>query len=168
MTEATSQASVAARLMSLARARQDLPATLSDADDVAASAPQGADEATLVQALREAIAERLAPVARRNPDVAFAEAAERSEELSGRPPGIPAVQELATLVAMAAGLDPTEANMLRQRLVAAEQSRRAAAKSAKGSGQSAGAVRAAAPARMGKRAGRRRGTARDARGGPAG
>ncbi len=125
------EASIAARLMALARARQDLPATLSDADDVAASAPAGADEKALIEALRQAIAARLAPVARRNPDVAFAEAAERSEELSGRPPGIPAVQELATLVAMAAGLDPADANVLRQRLVAAEQSRRAAAKAAK-------------------------------------
>ena len=131
MTEAISQASIAARLMSLARARQDLPATLADADEVAASAPAGADEKTLTEALRQAIAQRLAPVARRNPDLAFAEAAERSEELTGHQPGIPAVQELATLVAMAAGLDPAEANVLRQRLVAAEQSRRAAAKTAK-------------------------------------
>ena len=120
MTEAINPASIAARLMSLARARQDLPATLSDADAVAASAPPGADEDALVEGLRQAIADRLAPVARRNPDVAFAEAAERSEELSGRQPTIPAVQELASLVARAAGLDPAEANLLRQRLVAAE------------------------------------------------
>ncbi len=131
MTEAINPASIAARLMSLARARQDLPATLSDADVVAASAQPGADEDALVEALRQAIADRLAPVARRNADVAFAEAAERSEELSGRQPTIPAVQELASLIARAAGLDPVDANLLRQRLVAAEQSRRTATKTAK-------------------------------------
>ncbi|MDT7951390.1 MAG: helicase-related protein [Acetobacteraceae bacterium] len=131
MTEALNQASVAARLMSLARARQDLPATLTDADSVAASASPDAGTDELVAALQGAIADRLAPVARRNPDIAFAEAAERSEELSGRPPGVPALQALATLVARAAGLDPADANQLRQRLVAAEQSRRAAAAAAK-------------------------------------
>ena len=104
---------------------------LADADAAAIAAPDDAGEAALVVVLQRIIAERLAPVARRNPDAAFAEAAERVEELSGRPPGIPAIQELASLVAQAAGLGPVDAKALRQRLVAAEQSRRAAARTAK-------------------------------------
>ncbi len=131
MTEAALQASIAARLMTLARARGDLPAMLADADAAAAAAPPGADEAALVAVLRQTVADRLAPVATRNPDAAFAEAAERVEELTGRAPGIPAIQELASLIATAARLEPTDAKALRQRLVAAEQSRRTAARTAK-------------------------------------
>ena len=131
MTEPSRQASVAARLMTLARARQDLPAMLADADAAAIAAPDGADEAALVAVLQQVIASRLAPVARRNPDAAFAEAAERVEELSGRAPNIPAIQELASLVALAAELGPIDAKALRQRLVAAEQSRRVASRTAK-------------------------------------
>lgn len=120
-----------ARMTALARGRQDLPATVEDAEAAAAGLALGADEETLVAALRAAIVARLAPMARRDVNAAFAVAAERSEELSGRAPGIPAIQELATLVAAAAGLEPGEAKALRQRLVGAEQSRRAAARQAR-------------------------------------
>jgi ATP-dependent RNA helicase SUPV3L1/SUV3 len=126
-----SDPALVARLMALARSRQDLPATPDDAERAAAELLAGASEQELAAALRTTIAARLAPLAQRDVDAAFAEAAERSEELSGRPPGIPAIQELATLVAHAAGLEPGQAKALRQRLVGAEQSRRAAARQAR-------------------------------------
>ncbi len=127
------RASLAARLMALARARQDLPAAAEDADAAAEAllTLERPAEEQEVAALRAAVAARLAPLARRNLDAAFAEAAERSEELSGRPPGIPAIQEIATLVAQAAGLEPGDAKALRQRLVTAEQNRRTAARQAR-------------------------------------
>ena len=53
------------------------------------------------------------------------------EELTGRPPGIPAIQAIANLVATALGLDPGVARALRQQLVATERSRRAAARKAR-------------------------------------
>ncbi len=126
-----SDPALVARLMALARARQELPATPDDAEAAAATVAAGADEEALAAALRAAIGSRLAPLARRDVEAAFAEAAERSEELSGRAPGIPAIQELATLVAEAAGLAPDESKALRQRLVGVEQSRRAAARRAR-------------------------------------
>lgn len=126
------RASLASRMLALARARTDLPAIGEDADAAAETLLDGdVSDERLLEALRSTIAVRLAPVARRNPDAAFREAADRSEEISGRPPNIPAIQELANLVAQAAGLDPAEAKALRQRLVAAEQSRRTAARDAR-------------------------------------
>ena len=126
-----SDPALVARLMALARGRQDLPATPEDAEAAAAGLSPGDGEEALVAALRAVTVARLAPLARRDVDAAFAQAAERSEELSGRAPGIPATQELAMLVAQAAGLEPGEAKALRQRLVGAEQSRRAAARQAR-------------------------------------
>lgn len=119
--------------MALARARQDLPATPADAEAAAWALPEveGPTEEQDVAALRAAMVARLAPLAGRDVDAAFAEVAELSQELSGRPPGIPVIQELAALVARAAGLGPADAKALRQRLVAAEQSRRTAARQAR-------------------------------------
>ncbi len=127
------RAGLSARLMTLARGRQDLPAS---AEDAAAAASDLLDleapsEEQMLDSLRRAIVERMAPVARRSADAAFAEASERVEELSGRAANIPAIQELAGLIARAAGLEHAEARALRQRLVATEQSRRTAAREAR-------------------------------------
>lgn len=132
---------LAGRMMALARARQTLPARPEDAEAAAgallradpAAAPDGGglgDDA-LLDALRDAVCDRLAGPARRDPDAAFAQAAEETEALTGKPPTIPAIQEIAALIARAGGLDPAEAKALRQRLVAAEQNRRAAAREAR-------------------------------------
>ncbi len=120
------------RLLGLARASGDLPATPADAAAAAALLGGGpaSDEAALGQ-LRATIAVRLAQSGGRDVDATFAGAVEAVEELTGRPPGIPAIQEIANLVATAAGLDPAAAKGLRQRLVAAERSRRAAARQAR-------------------------------------
>ncbi|HYZ62224.1 MAG TPA: hypothetical protein VE650_07200, partial [Acetobacteraceae bacterium] len=119
-------------LLELARGEGTLPATAEDAE-AALAALNGAafDYQRTVAALQDAICARLAPLARRDPDAAFADAAESFEMLTGRPPGIPAIQEIATLIARAAGLDPAAAKALRQRLVAAEQSRRQAERQAR-------------------------------------
>ena len=77
------------------------------------------------------IAVRLAASDRGDLDAIFAGAIEAAEALTGHPPGIPAIQEIATLVATAAGLDPGAAKALRQRLVATERSRRAAIRQAR-------------------------------------
>ena len=74
---------------------------------------------------------RLAAGGRGDVDATFAGAAEAVEALTGRAPGIPAIQEIANLVATAAGLDPGEARAMRQRLVATERSRRTAARQAR-------------------------------------
>lgn len=132
---------LAGRMMALARARQTLPARPEDAEAAAgallradpAAAPDGGglgDDA-LLDALRDAVCDRLAGSARRDPDAAFAQAAEEAEALTGKPPTIPAIQEIAALIARAGGLDPAQAKALRQRLVTAEQNRRAAAREAR-------------------------------------
>ena len=133
MDEATRLQHLGQRLLGLARASGDVPATPADAEAAAAAllaaGPASDDDA--LDRLRATIGARLAASDHRNVDATFAEAADAVEELTGRPPGIPAIQEIATLVATAAGLDPAAAKALRQRLVAAERSRRAAARQAR-------------------------------------
>src|SRR5690242_3405465 len=109
-----------ARLMALARARGDLPATREDAETAGVALGVDFSEEAGVAALRDAIVARLGPAARGDPEAAFAQASEALEELTGRAPGIPAIQEIASLVALAAGLEPGEAKALRQRMVGAE------------------------------------------------
>ena len=133
MSEVTKLQHLSHRLFSLARARGDVPATPADAAVAAAAllvAGPASDDAAL-DTLRTTIAIRMAASDPQDVDAAFAGAAEAVEELTGRPPGIPAIQEIATLVATAAGLDPAAAKALRQRLVATERSRRGAARKAR-------------------------------------
>ncbi len=93
--------------------------------------PAPASDEAALDRLRATIAVRLAVSDRGDVDATFAGAAEAVEALTGRPPGIPAIQEIANLVATAAGLDPAAAKALRQRLVATERSRRDAARQAR-------------------------------------
>ncbi len=133
MSDATELHRLAQRLLGLARASGDVPATAADAEAAAvillADGPAG-DEAALDR-LRAAVAARLASGSRDDVDATFAEAAEAVEALTGRAPGIPAIQEIANLVATAAALDPGAAKAMRQRLVATERGRRAAARQAR-------------------------------------
>ncbi len=133
MSEATKLQHLSQRLLSLARASGNVPATPGDAEAAAEAllaVGPASDEAAL-DMLRATISVRLAASDRQDVDATFAGAADAVEELTGRPPGIPAIQEIATLVATAAGLDPGAAKALRQRLVATERSRRAAARQAR-------------------------------------
>ena len=133
MNEATPLQQLCQRLLGLARARGDMPATAADAEAAAETliaAGPASDDAAL-DTLRATIIVRLAASDPLDVDAAFAASAETVEELTGRPPGIPAIQEIANLVATAAGLDPGAAKALRQRLVATERSRRAAARQAR-------------------------------------
>jgi ATP-dependent RNA helicase SUPV3L1/SUV3 len=133
MSETIKLQNLSQRLLGLARARGDVPATAADAEAAAeillATGPVS-DEAAL-GGLRAAIFTRLAASDRRDVEATFAGAAEAVEELTGRPPGIPAIQEIANLVATAAGLDPGAIKALRQRLVATERSRRIAVQQAR-------------------------------------
>ncbi len=133
MSEATSLQPLVQRLLGLARASGDVPATAADIEAAAEALLAGgpaSDEAALDR-LRAAVSARLAAGDPRDVEAAFAGAAEAVEALTGRPPGIPAIQEIASLVATAAGLDPGAARALRQRLVATERSRRTAARQAR-------------------------------------
>jgi ATP-dependent RNA helicase SUPV3L1/SUV3 len=133
MSEATKLQHLAQRLLGLARASGDVPATTADAEAAAEAllaAGPVSDEAAL-ERLRASIAMRMAAGDPGDVDAAFAGAAEAVETLTGRRPGIPAIQEIANLVATAAGLDPVAAGVLRQRLVATERSRRGAARQAR-------------------------------------
>jgi ATP-dependent RNA helicase SUPV3L1/SUV3 len=133
MSEATKLQHLVQRLLGLARASGDVPATAADAEAAAEAllaAGPASDEAALDR-LRATVSARLAASDRQDVDATFAGAADAVEALTGRPPGIPAIQEIATLVATAAGLDPGAARALRQRLVATERSRRAAARQAR-------------------------------------
>ena len=121
------------RLLGLARASGDVPATAADAEAAAEallSAGPASDDVALDR-LRATVSLRLAASDRLNVEATFAGAVDTVEELTGRPPGIPAVQEIANLVATAAGLDPGAAKVLRQRLVATERGRRNAARQAR-------------------------------------
>ncbi len=133
MSEATSLQQLAHRLLGLARASGNVPATAADAEAAAGAllaAGPASDEAALDR-LRATISARLAANGPQDVEAAFAGAAEAVEALTGRPPGIPAIQEIASLVAIAAGLDPGATRELRQRLVATERSRRAAFRQAR-------------------------------------
>ena len=120
------------RLLDLARASGDLPATPSDLEGAAAALLDAGpvSDGDALERLRAAVAARLA-AAGGDVDAAFAGAAEVVEELTGRPPGIPAIAEIAQLVATASGLDPAAAKALRQRLIGEERGRRAAARRAR-------------------------------------
>ena len=110
-----------------------MPATAADAE-AAAKALIGAEpasDAAALDTLRAVISSRLAASDRLDVEATFAGAADAVEALTGRPPGIPAIQEIANLVVTAVGLDPGDAKVLRQRLVATERSRRAAARQAR-------------------------------------
>ncbi len=133
MSEATKLQQLGHRLLRLARASGDVPATPADIEAAAEAllaAGPASDEAALDR-LRATISVRLAASGRQDVDTTFAGAADAVEELIGRPPGIPAIQEIANLVATAIGLDPGAAKALRQRLVATERSRRSAARQAR-------------------------------------
>ena len=133
MSEATKLQHLIQRLLGLARASGDVPATTADAEMAAMallSAGPASDEAALDR-LRAAVAARLSASDPRDIDAIFAGAADAVEALTGRPPGIPAIQEIANLVATSVGLDPGAARALRQRLVATERSRRIAARQAR-------------------------------------
>ena len=133
MSEATKRQHLYQRLLGLARASGDVPATAADAEVAAEAllaAEPASDEAALDR-LRAAVSVRLAASRPMDVEAIFAGAAEAVEALTGRPPGIPAIQEIANLAAIAAGLDPGAAKALRQRLVATERSRRAAARQAR-------------------------------------
>jgi hypothetical protein len=130
------EAALARRLVALAHARQDVPATPADLEaavaallrsDPAAAPPDDA----LLDALRDAACARLSAAARHNMDVTFAQAATDVEALTGRAPTLPAIPGIAALVARAAGLNPAAAKAFAQRLVAEEQRRRAAARPAR-------------------------------------
>ncbi len=129
-------AALAKRLLALARAQRDLPATPADlhtaADVLLRSDPEAPlrDE-QLLHALRDAACARLSPVARHNLDAAFAQASGELEGLTGRAPTLPALPALAGLVARAAGLEASAAAAFAQRLAAAERDRRAAARAAR-------------------------------------
>jgi ATP-dependent RNA helicase SUPV3L1/SUV3 len=130
------EAALERRLGALARARKDVPATAADEEAAAAvllqSAPTaGLSDDALRDALRGAISTRLSPLARRDPDAAFAQAARDLEALTGHVPTLPAVPGLAGLVAASAGLNPVAAVAFTQRLVAAERDRRAAVRAAR-------------------------------------
>ena len=126
-------ATLAKRMLALARAQRDLAATPADLDTAAGillrSGPDTAwrDE-QLLDAVRDAACARLSATARRDLDAAFAQASGDLEALTGRAPILPAIPALAGLVARAAGLEASAAKALVQRLVAAEQDRRAAAR----------------------------------------
>ncbi len=133
MSDAIALQQLRQRLLALARASGDVPATPADAEAAAGPlfAAGPASDAAALAALRGTIGARMAAENGGDVDAAFAGAADAIEVLTGRPPGIPAIQEIATLVATAAGLDPGAAKALRQRLVATERSRRAATRQAK-------------------------------------
>ena len=133
MSESAKLQHLSQRLLGLARTSGDVPATRADADMAAAAliAAGPASDGAALDMLRATISVRLAASDRQDVDATFAGAADAVEALTGRPPGIPAIQEIANLVATAAGLDPGAAKALRQRLVATERSRRAAARRAR-------------------------------------
>ncbi len=127
-------AALAKRLAGLARAQQDIPATPADLQAATAALLQpgpAPPEGELLDALRDAACARLSAAARHDLDAAFAQAAGDVEALTGRPPTLPAMPGIAALVARAAGLDPAAAKAFGQRLVTAEQQRRAAARAAR-------------------------------------
>jgi len=128
-------AALAKRMLALARAQRDLPATPGDLDTAAGvllrSDPDAAlQDEQILDALRDAACARLSPIARRDLDVAFAQASGDLEALTGRVPTLPVIPVVAGLVARAAGLEASAAKAFAQRLVAAEQDRRAAARAA--------------------------------------
>ncbi len=133
MSEAIKLQHLGQRLLGLARASGDVPATAADVEAAAEAllAAEPASDDAALHRLRATISSRLAASDHLNVEATFAEAADAVEELTGRPPGIPAIQEIANLVATAAGLDPGAAKALRQRLVATERSRRAAVRQAR-------------------------------------
>ena len=127
-------AALARRLAVLARAQQDVPATPADLEAAMAALPQPGPvppDGELLDRLRDAACARLSAAARHDLDTAFAQAAGDVEALTGRAPTLPAIPGIAALVARAAGLDPAAAKAFAQRLVAAEQQRRAAARAAR-------------------------------------
>ena len=133
MTEATKRQQLCQRLLGLARASGDIPAMTADAEaaaDALLAAEPASDEAALDRLLA-AVSARLAASDHLDAEGIFAGAVEAVEELTGRPPGIPAIQGIANLVATALGLDPGVAKALRQQLVATERSRRTAARQAR-------------------------------------
>jgi len=129
-------AALAKRLLALARIQRDLPATPADLDTAAGALlrfdPDGVllDE-QLLDAMRDAACTRLSATARRDLDAAFAQATGDLEALTGRAPTLPAIPAIASLVARAAGIEAAAAKAFGQRLVAAEQSRRADARAAR-------------------------------------
>ncbi|MGI3777181.1 MAG: helicase-related protein [Janthinobacterium lividum] len=133
MSEDTRLQPLVQRLLGLARASGDVPATTADAEAAAEAmlAGEPVGDAAALDRLRAAVSVRLASDGWGDVDATFAGAAEVVEALTGRAPGIPAIQEIANLVATAAGLDPGDARALRQRLVATERSRRTAARQAR-------------------------------------
>ena len=133
MSEATRLQHMSQRLLGLAKASGDVPATLADAEAAAETllAAGPASDAAALDRLRATISVRLAASDHLDVEATFAGAVEAVEELTGRPPAIPAIQEIANLVATAVGLDPGDAKALRQRLVATERSRRTAARQAR-------------------------------------
>ena len=122
------------RMFALARARGDVPATPPDLAAALLLVGGDADlpDDMLLDALCSAAGARLSATARHDPDSAFAQAAGEVEALTGKPPTLPAIPALAGLVARAAGLGPAAAAGFAQRLVAAEQDRRNAARTARG------------------------------------
>ncbi len=130
-------ATLAKRMLALARAGRDLPATPADLDTAAGvllrsgPADTALRDEQLLHALRDAACARLSATARRDLNAAFAQASGELEALTGRTPTLPAIPVLAGLVARAAGLAPSAAEAFAQRLVAAEQDRRAAARAAR-------------------------------------
>ncbi len=127
-------AALARRLAALARAQQDLPATPADLEAAMAALPQPGPvppDDELLDRLRDAACARLSAAARHDLDTAFAQAAGDVEALTGRAPTLPAIPGIAALVARAAGLDTAAAKAFAQRLVAAEQQRRTAARAAR-------------------------------------
>lgn len=129
-------ATLAKRLLALARAQRDLPATPADLDAAAGVLLRSDPDAPLrdeqlLQAVRDAACARLSAVARRDLDAAFAQASGELEALTGRAPALPAIPALAGLVARAAGLDASAAKAFGQRLATAERDRRAAARAAR-------------------------------------